>query len=97
VDLSGSHALSGSDAGVEFFENLAGGGDPGLRAHESHLVATGVHIDPELLLQDPESPVSLAVELRSHVVVVENEALSGAGLLLLGQKRVSQRISWRVS
>ena len=48
--------------------------------------------DAKLLLEDPEGPVSEAIQLCSHVVVVENEALSGAGLLLSGQKLVSQRL-----
>ena len=56
-------------------------------------IAPGMHVHTELLLQDPEGPISLAVELRSHVVVVENEALSGAGLRFLGQKLVSRRLS----
>jgi hypothetical protein len=38
-----------------------------------------VYVDPELLLEDPQGPVSLAVELGGDVVVVENETLSGAG------------------
>jgi hypothetical protein len=51
-----------------------------------------MHIDTKLLLQDPKGPVSQAIQLRGHLVVVENEALSGTGLLLSGQKLVSQRL-----
>jgi sugar phosphate isomerase/epimerase len=44
-----------------------------------------VRIDPELLFEDAERAIALAVELGGRVVVVEDQGLTGAGLLL-GQR-----------
>jgi hypothetical protein len=40
-----------------------------------------VGIDAQLLLEDPERPVSLAVECGGGLVVVEDERLPGGGLV----------------
>jgi hypothetical protein len=50
-----------------------------------------VRVDPELLLEDPQGPVSLAVQLGRQVVVVEDDALAGGRFARLNERRLRGR------
>jgi hypothetical protein len=51
------------------------------RTHQAHFVAAGARVDPELLLEDAQSVVSVSVENGRRVVVVEDEGLAGGGFV----------------
>jgi hypothetical protein len=71
--------VSGLQQAVEVFEHTTRDFHLGLRADQTNLVAPGVRVDAELLLQDAKSPVPLAVELGRGAVVIEDQGLAGAG------------------
>jgi hypothetical protein len=70
-----------SHLGVELLEHLARYPDAPLAPRKPHLVAAGVGRDLELLLENLQASFSFAVQLSGYAVVVEDEGLSGRGLV----------------
>jgi hypothetical protein len=66
---------------VELFENLAGKSHRSLVANHPHFVATRTHVDTEFLFDDSQGTVAGTVQRGRRVVIVEDESLSGAGVL----------------
>jgi hypothetical protein len=54
---------------------------PILGACEPDLIAARVHRDPEVLLDDPQRALAVAVQRGGELIVVEDECLTTRGLL----------------
>jgi hypothetical protein len=52
-----------------------------VHAREPHLIAARVHRDPEILLDDPQRALALAIQRGGELIVVEDERLTTCGLL----------------
>jgi hypothetical protein len=74
------HAAPRAQDAVELLEYVARNLDGLLVTGEPHLVAAGVRLDAQLLLEQAEIALGIAVELGGCQVVVEGKRVTGIGL-----------------
>jgi hypothetical protein len=79
MDVPGVDGVSPAQDAVELFENLLGVTDLDRRADQANLITARARVDAELLFEDAEGPIAVAVESGSCVVVVEDQRLTGGG------------------
>jgi hypothetical protein len=79
MDVPGVDGVSPAQDAVELFENLLGVADLDRRADQANLITASARVDAELLFEDAEGPITVAVESGSCVVVVEDQRLTGGG------------------